>query len=136
MNWTVFFILEVLVMETGTRATPNSWQTALAWGLYGAFNLAVWASIRTHDNTISDPIAVMGLLGIPSALCLGIMVAGLPASLVPVVQWSYPIWALLAMIITGMGGLAKSDTTVDTLTWTVFPGVGLAATVRSGRRVS
>lgn len=136
MNWNLFFVLEVVAMEAGAHLALSPWQVALALGLYGAFNLAVWASIRAHDSTISNPVAVTGLLGIPSALCLGGMVAGALPTLVPIAQWGYPAWVLLAMIVTGMGGMNKSDTTEDTLVWTTFPLVGIATTIRPLHRPS
>ncbi len=136
MNWNLFFVLEVVVMEAGTHLVLSPWQVALALGLYSAFNLAVWASIRAHDDTISDPVAVASLLGIPSALCLGVMVTGMTPALVTIAQWGYPAWVLLAMIVTGMGGMNKSDTTEDTLVWTTFPLVGIATTIRPLHRPS
>lgn len=135
MNWNLFFVLEVVAMEAGTHLALSPWQVALALGLYGAFNLVVWASLRAHDDTISDPIAVAGLLGIPSALCLGVIAAGMVPALVTIAQWGYPAWVLLAMIVTGMGGMTKSDTTEDTLVWTTFPLVGMATTIWPSRRV-
>lgn len=125
----------VVLLEAGSHLAGSPEVSVIAGIVYILLNAAVYWSLKAHDATVSDPVAVMGLASWPALLALGWSVAALPPFWLSIVHWGYPVWVVAAFIGAGLGGIQHSDTTSSQLSWAIFPFAAvLALRHRTARR--